>query len=270
MSSEPIHILSLGAGVQSSTLALMAGCGEVTPMPVAAVFADTQAEPEGVYKWLDWLEQQLPFPVLRVSNGSLTEISTTVRTSKKSGQTYLPHAVPAYTRNADGSSGTYFRQCTDKHKLVPLRKAIDKLRGDQEAIVWIGISMDEVVRMKPSRVAGIVHQWPLIDRGITRRQCLDWMAEKGYPEPPRSSCSYCPYHSDAEWRRLRDHEPKAFAEAVDYERRLQAAAEQVDRLTGVPFLHNKRIPLDQVDFSTDVERGQGLLWGNECEGMCGV
>ena len=34
-------VLSLGAGVQSSTLALMAAKGEVTPMPDVAVFADT-------------------------------------------------------------------------------------------------------------------------------------------------------------------------------------------------------------------------------------
>ena len=63
MSQEPIHVLSLGAGVQSSTLALMAAKGEVGPMPTAAIFADTQAEPASVYKWLDWLEAQLPFPV---------------------------------------------------------------------------------------------------------------------------------------------------------------------------------------------------------------
>jgi hypothetical protein len=49
------HYLSLGAGVQSSTLALMAAHGEITPMPVAAIFADTQAEPASVYRWLDWL-----------------------------------------------------------------------------------------------------------------------------------------------------------------------------------------------------------------------
>lgn len=59
MSPEPIHILSLGAGVQSSTLALMAAAGEVTPMPVAAVFADTGDEPTSVYRWLDWLTTQL-------------------------------------------------------------------------------------------------------------------------------------------------------------------------------------------------------------------
>ena len=41
---SPIHIISLGAGVQSSTMALMAACGEITPMPQCAIFADTQAE----------------------------------------------------------------------------------------------------------------------------------------------------------------------------------------------------------------------------------
>jgi 3'-phosphoadenosine 5'-phosphosulfate sulfotransferase (PAPS reductase)/FAD synthetase len=71
--SDPLHIISLGAGVQSSTMALMAAHGEITPMPAAAVFADTQAEPASVYKWLDWLERQLPFPVARVTRGSLEQ-----------------------------------------------------------------------------------------------------------------------------------------------------------------------------------------------------
>ncbi len=39
-----VHTISLGAGVQSSTMALMAAAGEITPMPAAAIFADTQAE----------------------------------------------------------------------------------------------------------------------------------------------------------------------------------------------------------------------------------
>ena len=67
--TEPIHILSLGAGVQSSTLALMAAKGEIGPMPTAAIFADTGAEPKPVMAWLDWLEPQLPFPVYRVMQG---------------------------------------------------------------------------------------------------------------------------------------------------------------------------------------------------------
>jgi hypothetical protein len=265
-----LTVLSLGAGVQSSTLALMAARGEIA-MPDCAVFADTQAEPPSVYRWLDWLESQLPYRVYRVTAGDLAETSTRVRESERSdGAKYLSHLLPAYTLAPDGSKGTWFRQCTDKHKLTPLRKAIDALRGEAAAVVWIGISTDEAIRMKPSRVKGVTHVWPLIDAGMSRRKCLAWMEAHGYPVPPRSSCSQCPYHSDAEWRRLRDSEPAAFAAAVDYERKMQEAAAKIDRLDAVPYLHASRVPLLEVDFSTDSERGQGYLFGNECEGMCGV
>ena len=51
-------ILSLGAGVQSTTLALMAARGDLSPgfpQPMAAVFADTGWEPASVYRHLRWL-----------------------------------------------------------------------------------------------------------------------------------------------------------------------------------------------------------------------
>ena len=66
------RILSLGAGVQSSTLALMIARGELPPID-AAIFADTGWEPPKVYLWLDWLEKQLPFPVHRVQRGNLRQ-----------------------------------------------------------------------------------------------------------------------------------------------------------------------------------------------------
>src|SRR5690554_3624769 len=99
--TEPIHLLSLGAGVQSSTMALMAAHGEITPMPMAAIFADTQAEPPSVYEWLDWLEKQLPFPVHRVTKGSLEEDATRMRISKK-GHKYSRTAIPFFTLSANG------------------------------------------------------------------------------------------------------------------------------------------------------------------------
>ena len=62
-------VLSLGAGVQSSTLLLMAEAGEIEPRPDAAIFADTGWEPAAVYQHLDWLETQTSIPIHRVSNG---------------------------------------------------------------------------------------------------------------------------------------------------------------------------------------------------------
>jgi hypothetical protein len=102
------------------------------------------------------------------------------------------------------------------------------------------------------------------------------MEQHGYPKPPRSACVYCPFHSDNEWRRLRDEEPEEFARAIRFEKDLQAVKAKTDNFRGVPFLHPSLVPLDQVDLSTDIERGQLSLWldeqsfGNECEGMCGV
>ena len=273
--SRPVVILSLGAGVQSSTLALMAATGETKDKLTAAIFADTQAEPSSVYRWLDWLEAEIqrspyPFPVYRVTAGDLAEESTRLRVSKKTGLPYLGHNVPAYTINADGSLGHNYRICTDKHKLAVLRKQINKLRGKGKATVWIGISRDEVIRMKPSNHSMIVHEWPLVDANMKRTDCLAWMQSHNYATPPRSACTFCPYHSDKEWQRLKTEEPDAFASAVAYERRLQAAIKGVPRMTGTPYLHNSRVPLDTVDFTAKEKAEHPDLFGNECQGLCGV
>jgi hypothetical protein len=269
--TEPIHILSLGAGVQSSTLALMAATGEITPMPHCAIFADTQAEPASVYRWLDWLEKQLPFPVHRVTKGSLTDASLRVRTSAK-GLKYTKHAIPAFIVDSQGRKGLLMRQCTLDFKISVIYREITRVRrecGAKSAIQWIGISRDEADRMKPSRVKSVVNIWPLVDAGITRAKCLQWIKAQGFPAPPRSSCVYCPYHSDFEWKRLRDEEPEEFERAAKYDEDLRASLAGVIR--GTAYLHSSRVPLRDADFrSKDEKSGQENLFRNECEGHCGV
>lgn len=127
--SEPIQIISLGAGVQSSTMALMAAKGEILPMPVAAIFADTQDEPESVYKWLDWLEKQLPFPTFRVTAGRLSDSALAMKRTKD-GRLFSQTNIPFYTRNHDGSIGKIiFRGCTRDNKIKPLLKKARELGG---------------------------------------------------------------------------------------------------------------------------------------------
>ena len=57
--SKALVVISLGAGVQSSTMALMAANGEL-PKPDCAIFADTGYEPKAVYTYLDFLKKILP------------------------------------------------------------------------------------------------------------------------------------------------------------------------------------------------------------------
>ncbi len=276
--NDPIHILSLGAGVQSSCLALMAAKGEIGPMPLAAIFSDTHAEPKAVYDWLDWLEKQLPFPVYRVSAGSLTDASLKRHVNKTTGKPYYANLIPAYAKNEDGSSGLLGRTCTYRHKLIPFfRKArqLAKIKRGQKTVgvvSWVGISLDEVSRMKPTRDAWVQNRWPLIEKEMTRHDCIRWIKNNGYLNPPRSACTYCPFHSDREWRALKTDSPGEFQSAVDFERALQrthASVKTEGKRQSAPFLHNSMIPLGEIDFSEDTTQGQ-LRFHNECEGMCGV
>jgi len=267
---KPLRVLSLGAGVQSSTLALMAANGEIE-MPDFAIFADVQAEPESVYVWLDWLEKQLPYPVFRITRGNLAEQALIIKTSKNGNQ-YQKHAPPAFILDEDtGEFGIMMRQCTSDFKIDPIRKKLRELGGKQTGVEqWLGISLDEAQRMKPSRDKWITNRWPLIEKRFTRYQCLQWMQEKGYPTPPRSSCSFCPYHSPAEWLRLKKEEPDSFDSAVAFERNFQISMSHVSGFRGKPFLHRSCQPLDTIDFEEMLKTYQTDLFGNECEGMCGV
>jgi hypothetical protein len=298
MPEERISILSLGAGVQSSTLALMAMHGEVVdedgapvPKPVAAVFADTGDESAATYAWLNWLECQLDYPVIRacVGQGLSHHIYDAIDNDKRMSVPPLftsgisereikpkpstgamlfddaEYAAPAKVITS-GQEGILKRQCTGDFKIVPIRRTARQLmkqHGVKKVTQWIGISLDESVRMKPSRVKYSEHRWPLIEMRMSRHDCFRWMEAHGYPEPPRSACVYCPHHDNQEWRRIRDDEPDSWAKAVEFDTRVR----HIRGVTQECYVHRQCVPLEQVDLSED---DSGLLWGNECEGMCGV
>lgn len=121
--------------------------------------------------------------------------------------------------------------------------------------------------MKPARDVWQIMRWPLIEMRMSRWDCLRWLEKNGYPRPPKSSCTFCPFHNDDQWRSLTASE---FAEAVEVDRRLRSRPPQDYRSKGTLYLHRSCQPLDEVDFSTAEERGQLNLFINECEGMCGV
>lgn len=263
-----LRVLSLGAGVQSSTLAFMCAHGNFE-MPDCAIFADTQTEPQSVYNWLDWLEKQLPFPVYRVTAGNLAEKALIIRTSKN-GVQYAKHAIPAYIVDKDNRVGIMMRQCTADFKIQVIQRKIRALANGNQVEQYIGISWDELHRMKDSRKEYIVNRYPLIEKRIRRIDCLRWMESHGYPEPPRSACTFCPFHSDREWLRLKTEEPEAFQQAVEFERDYQKTYSKVSNFRGVPFLHRSLKPLSEVDFNPQRDQLELDLFGNECEGMCGV
>jgi hypothetical protein len=165
------------------------------------------------------------------------------------------------------------RQCTRDFKIDPINRKVRELIGMSRVSakspplveMWIGISIDEALRMKDSRLPWIKARWPLVEKGISRADCIAWMSDRGYPTPPRSACTFCPYHSDKEWLRLK---PSDFVDSVAKEKELQRAYRSTTQIRGVPFFHASRKPLGNVSFSRD--QPEIDQFNNECEGICGV
>ena len=99
---------------------------------------------------------------------------------------------------------------------------------------------------------------------MARHDRLNWMERKGYPRPPRSACIGCPFHSNDEWRAMRDERPAEWQDAVDFDRAIRKAG----GMRGDAFLHSSLKPLDEAPIDGNVD--QLDLWGEECAGMCGV
>lgn len=271
-----MRVVSLGAGVQSTTMVLMAAHGAIGPMPDCAIFADTGAEPKPVYEHLQWLMSGnvLPFPVH--VTGKASSIHEDLMRGTNSGQKRRYASIPAFLDDG-GRGGMGRRQCTKEYKIEPLMKKQRELLGyaprkriPAGAIeVWIGISTDEAMRVKPAKNKWQVNRWPLIEKRMSRGDCLEWLKRHGYPEPPKSACTFCPFRSNAEWRYLRDVDPDGWAQAIEVDRAIRGNGYARD-LRAKPYLHRSFKPLEKADISSPEERGQINMFINECEGMCGV
>lgn len=256
-----LRVLSLGAGVQSTTLALMAAHGEIGPMPDCAIFADTGDEKASTLRHLDWLRSGnvLPFPVHIVAKGERLS----------NAQARQGGIVPFFT--AAGRGGR--RSCTKNWKGRELYREQRRLLGfrprqhipDGLIEVWTGFSVDEVVRAGAAWDQGTVARFPLLERSMTRQDCIRWLIEHEYPVPVNSACRFCPFQDDVEWARIKRDEPDEFAQAcaVDVSLRLPGSGR-------VPqYVHRSGKPLAEVDLSTAEERGQGNML-MVCEAGCGL
>lgn len=141
-------------------------------------------------------------------------------------------------------------------------------------IQLIGISYDELERMKDSRYGWIETRYPLVFEETTRLDCLRWYEAEGLPTPPKSACVACPYRSDESWRHLKINHPEEFAEAVEFDKAIRQGLKGVNKQNRV-YLHRSCIPLGEIDFRNMEDLGQLSMFMDdsfraECEGMCGI
>ena len=232
-----------------------------------------------MYETLDWLRAQVSFPIVTTDNGrSLRD--DVFNGVNAQGKPWL--TVPAYLADQDGkAAGINWRQCTKNYKLDPIRKKVQEVLGvkPREALsdetwveMWLGITTDEIARVKTSRLWWIGHRYPLIDdMPMTRDQCMSWFKER-YPDRTlsRSACIGCPFRSSSSWLEIKHSEPDLYQDAVGIDAMLRSSEHNAGRMFHKrAYLHHQRIPLEQaLAFDSQEREVNGFI--NECEGHCGL
>lgn len=251
----PIHAISLGAGVQSSAMTIMACHGLIKPMPKCAIFADTGDETQDTYRWLKELCRLVTFPIVWLKPPAGHTLSEAIVNEWGHSQIPAWFANPTHGKAVPGK-----RQCTKYFKILPVRHELRRRYPGRKIVLWHGISLDELHRAKPSGRKWLEHRWPLIEQRKTRGDCDAYLKTITSWKVPKSACIYCPYKDAARWRQSQNR-PHEMAVINRVEAVLNPRNE---------FLSAALKPISHTDFSSDEERGQTSLFGAECEGMCGV
>ena len=119
MKPDPsLTVSSLGGGVQSSVMALMANEEEFGRLPDCAIFADTRWAPPSIYEHLPWPRDRLSFPLYVVDNGRSLREDVNALTNHSGARRYVD--IPVHLKGRDGEGdGIGRRQCTDNAKIRP-------------------------------------------------------------------------------------------------------------------------------------------------------
>ena len=254
---EQKRYVNLGWGVNSMTVAAMVALGVLPPVE-AAIHADTTHELEATYRyartWTPWLEAR-GVQVVTVQGKRTDVIRADWGKTGANEYTKVGVMIPAFTKaHADGKHGQTRRQCTQAWKIDPARKYIRAQLGHRpspgEIVQLIGFSYEEWRRVRDNDVKYIINEYPLIELGMNRSACIAYLEQQGLEIPPKSACTFCPYHSLDSWKRLKEAGGADWDEAVAVDADLRHRRDILD-----VYLHPARVPLAEA-VQTPADTGQ--------------
>lgn len=232
-----MDILSCGAGMQSTALALMpcdnAHNGTKYPeVPIydAVLYCDLKCEPPWVYEQAAFIAKErerasVPFYVLESDlYGHYTHNFWKARVV----------SVPFWSADEQtGKKGRMMRNCTIDFKIKIMQKFVkytllgyrpyQRIRPEdcKAHIMHIGFSKEEQQRIFDNPHPMFKNRFPLVEMGPELPDNYRYCLEAWGLETKVSACSMCPYHRNYFFRYLRDHCPENYQQVVDFDRMLE-------------------------------------------------
>jgi len=225
-----MKILSCGAGMQSTALALMAceqaiTCTSLYPdVPIydAIIFCDLGLEPVWVKQQVEFIlcvceEAGIPFYIL---DAPLYQDFL-----RNFGQRRTV-SIPWWTLMEDGHKSKMPRNCTIDYKIETISKYVrwevlgyrkgQRLRlEDRKAHeMHMGFSYEEQKRCKESTNPMFVNRYPLVEMKLVRADNYAYIRDVWGLETRASACTFCPFHRNYFFRYLRENLPEEYAQLV--------------------------------------------------------
>ena len=243
-------VWSYGGGTQSIAIALLVYQGRL-PRPDRIVIADTGYEFKKTWQYTE----QYVAPMLAEIGLTIEIAPHTLATvdlySSKKGEVLIP-AYDATKVDVKGNHAKLPTFCSTEWKTRVIRRYIGGAEAYQNGVLmWLGMSIEEMSRVKLSGLDWCKNHWPLIfDVPKTRNECRDMIVACGKPLPIKSRCKICPHQDDDEWIEVKQ-EPEEWQEAIMVDNRIFASH-------GLR-LHRSGLPLSVVQLTPKADQQEGLF-----------
>lgn len=221
-STAALTVFSFGGGVQSTAALVLAAQGKLDCKTFLFCNVGDDSENPGTLRYV----REISMPYAKRHGIELIELQRRFQRGPRKGEveTLYGRVMRPGSRSIDIPARVYGRpmprKCTSDFKIKVISGWCWKhgARPTNPATTMLGISTDERLRMR--NASGISYTrlaYPLVERGMSRADCLSVIARAGLPLVPKSSCWFCSFHTVSQWRDLRDHHPDLFAKACGME-----------------------------------------------------
>ena len=251
MKTRDVQAWACGGGTQSGAIATLIGDG-ILPRPDLCYMTDTGRERSSTWPFVEgFIRPQ----IARV--GCVLEIVPASKFASLELVSVKTILLPGYTTQS-GAVGKLSAFCSGKWKRDVAERYLRSI-GIETATNWIGISTDEVRRVRTAHRGWLKLWYPLIFAArMSRLDCVQAIRSKGWLGAiPHSACRICPNLSDDEWQEMKQEQPEDFADACQTDRELRLIDPHW-------WMHPSCTPLDEVDFTAQ----HSMFADRGCTGGC--